>query len=139
MNNYFYFNGHVYESGTIVQLREECRQNFHYHSYLIFDTYDSKTQTYNFHSLYNCWDKCQIPARQFNHVIKSVTPSNSFNNQSSYKIEEKYVNGIVSAWIWYILIMLLGLFLKGPDNVILTWVAASVIFFTWRYRQMNGG
>ena len=48
------------------------------------------------------------------------------------------IDGIVSAWIWYIIIMVFGLFLKEPLNVFGVWILASVIFFTWRHRKMNG-
>ena len=39
-------------------------------------------------------------------------------------------------WVWYIVIMLVGLIFKGR---LMIWVFASVIFFLWKNGFLNGG
>ena len=56
----------------------------------------------------------------------------------SNKIEPKYIEGIISAWIWYILIMFFGVLLKGAVTTIIVWTLASIIFFNWRRKKING-
>lgn len=48
----------------------------------------------------------------------------------------KYINGIVEAWAWYIFIMLLAIIFVFPWNLV-SWVIASIVFFSWRNKKMH--
>lgn len=140
MNDYFCFKGNICGKGSVIQLYEEYEKDFNFHSNLVFEKYNSKTNTCCFHSLYSCWDKYEVPLNQVECIIKDIIPvPNGISEEPSTKVQEKYVEGIVSAWIWYIAIMFFGLLLQGPINIILTWLIASIVFFSWRRKKINGG
>ena len=48
----------------------------------------------------------------------------------------KYIDGIVEAWAWYIFIMLLAIIFIFPWNLV-SWVIASIVFFSWRNKKMH--
>ena len=140
MENLFLYKGKVYESGAIVKIKEGKEDQFDFCSVLVFDRYDVESKYCVFHCIYDGWRVYNIHVLDLEIVIDSVVPAySSTKKKSRYKVEEKYIEGIVSAWIWYILAMLLGVVAKGIDNQILVWTAASFVFFTWRRQKLNGG
>lgn len=139
MQDFFVFKGQLYREGAIVQLHEECQEQFGFNTYLVFDKYEPENGIYRFHTLYDTWKQYNIPVTELKNVIENATPSYiDIKNKQYGKVQEKYIEGIVSAWIWYILIMFFALFAKDPGSKILTWIVASVIFFSWRRRKLNG-
>ena len=139
MYSYFYFKGSFYEKGSLVHIHEKYKKDFKFCSCLVFEGYDEKTGVCCCHSMLSCWEKYEIPVDKLNDIIEDVTPAyKSKNNNSSSKIEDKYIEGMISAWIWYILIMVFALFAKDPGAKIYTWIAASFIFFYWRHKKKNG-
>ena len=139
MCDFFYFKGNVYSKGAIIQLKPEYKENFGFHSSLVFQQYDQQHDIYYFESMYD-WSKIyKIEAKQLSTFVKDITPACRDIKGSSSKVKEDYIEGIVSAWIWYIVIMLFALFLKEPGTVIFTWISASFIFFRWRHIKLHGG
>lgn len=140
MNNYFCFKNNKYGKGTVVQVREECKEKFKFYSHLVFEEYDNKNKLYCFKSLYDKWDSFEIPRSQIAEYIEQIAKPqyNIAQNDSPNKVNPNYIEGIVSAWIWYILIMIFGLFLKGPILTITVWTIASIMFFSWRHKKING-
>lgn len=139
MRDDFCFKGKLYGKGAVVEVYEEEKENFKFNSILIFEKYDEANKICHFHSLHDYWEKHIIPVEQLENVIFNVVPAyGSGTKRNSKKIQEKYIEGIVSAWIWYLLIMFLAIFLNGLGNVILTWLTASIVFFSWRHKKMNG-
>lgn len=139
MENLFLYKGQMYETGAIVKIKEDKKDQFDFCSILVFDGYDVESKYCVFHYIYDCWQVFNIHILDLEIVIDEVTPAySSIKKKSCHKVEEKYVEGIVSAWIWYILAMLFGLVAKGIDNTILVWVGVSFVFFTWRHQKLNG-
>ena len=140
MTDWFYFKGLLYRGAPIVQVKDEYRKDFKFNTYLVFEGYDEKNKICHFHYLHNVWEKYVIPVDKLDIVILNVTPDCNYGKkQSPIKVEEKYIENIVSAWIWYLLAMFLAVFLKDLSDVILAWTTASFIFFRWRHIKMNGG
>lgn len=139
MSNYFYFRGNNYGKGTVVKIYEEHKEKFKFYSNLIFEKYDTESELYLFKSLYNCWEIFIIPKNQMEEYIEEIVkPYTTDQVNMSIKVDPNYIEGIFSAWIWYILTMVFGFFLKGSINVVSTWILASIVFFSWRHKKMNG-
>lgn len=140
MSNYFYFKGNNYGNGTVVQIYEKKKKEFKFYSYLIFEEYDNNNEMCRFRSPYNRWESFNISKNQLQEYIEKITePYEVVVKVDSHpKVNQEHVEGIVDAWLWYILIMFFGIFLKGIVNVIGVWILASVVFFSWRHKKMNG-
>lgn len=141
MLNYFYFKENIYGNGTVIQVTEKYKEKFKFNLNVVFEKYDEKNELVYFRSLYNNWDNFSVTTDQLNECIDKVVEPRSIviQTNSHKKIEEQYIDGIVSAWMLYIIVMFFGMFLKGALNVIVAWTLASVIFFRWRHNKINGG
>lgn len=141
MNNYFCFKHNVYGKGTIVQMHEEYKEKFGFCSYLVFEEYDVENDLYRFRTLHDRWTSFNIYKNHLEEYIKEIVEAQIITEETpfTYKVDPNYVDGIASAWIWYIIVMFFGLFLQGTASVITVWVLASIIFFSWRRKKMNGG
>lgn len=141
MNNSFGYKGKTYYVGSIVRLYQNVSLNYKCITTLKFVEYDKQVQLYYFESLYNCWDRFAMTKEQVESDIEEIVVPYTVDNlkiQSPY-VEPQCIDGIVSAVIWYILIMLFAMFLKGAWNVIGTQIVASIIFWRWFYKKRNGG
>ena len=134
----FIFNNHIYYVGTIVEINEEWKQNFRFNSTLKFTGYDVNDCSYCFTTLQDNWKIYKLSEAQIQMCVKSVLLDGVMEPKNE-KIDPKYIDGIVSAWIWYILIMFFALFLKGAENVIGIWIIATFLFFGWRHNKIKGG
>jgi hypothetical protein len=139
--NYFHFNGNQYYTGTVVAIKEEAKQHVGFCSMLKFVDYNIENDLCNFVSLYDTWHSYTLTDEQLKLYIEYVAKAYvaTTRYEQTHKVEPKYIDGIVSAWIWYILIMIFALFLKGIENVIGLWSLASIVFWSWRCNKMNGG
>lgn len=137
--NCFYFNGKIYGIGTIIEIREEYNMNFKFHSILKFERYNMETNTYQFVAIGNGWDVFYIPTKDLTKYIQSITSASYDFYDDNKKTDPRCIEGITSAWIWYIIIMIFGLFIKGVGSKIIILVVASIIFFSWRNKKINGG
>ena len=131
------FGGKLYYVGTVVQVKESQQQNFGFCSKLVLRKYDSENSTCYFSSLYDIWEQYPIPAPQLPVYIESVLHA-ADPPVTEKKVQMKYIDGIVSAWIWYILLMLFACFLKGAGTVIVAWTVISFIFFRWLHDKRQG-
>ena len=140
-NNYFYFNKKKYYAGTIVKIKEESQQYVGFLSTLQFINCDVENDLYNFVSLHDKWKRYVLTKKQLESYIEYVTKSyvDTMQYNQTNKIDPKYIDGIVSAWIWYILIMVFALFLKGIVNTVVLWLISTVVFLNWRHNKINGG
>lgn len=141
MRGYFSFKGHNYGVGTVVKVCQKHQDKFDFYSYVIFDKCNFENETYRFRSRCSVWDRYDIPKDKLEEYIEQITQPCEIDNQVCFspKVEEDYIEGIASAWIWYILIMIGAIFLKGIGNMLGVWIIASVIFFSWRSKKKNGG
>lgn len=140
MISFFCFQGNNYGKGTVIKIYEKHQDEFKFYSTLVFEGCDNQNGVCYFRALCNSWDRFEILECQLSEYIEMIIEAYDICIQTkpSPKVSEDYIEGIASAWIWYILIMIFGLFLKGPINMIGTWILASIIFFSWRHKKMNG-
>ena len=134
----FIFNGKKYYTGTIIETNEDLRQFINSNLKLQYIGYKTKEKTYYFSSVYDIWKIYKVPKEQLSRYIKNVLYEGEIKNVN-YMIEPKYIEGIVSAWIWYILIMFFAFFFNKITYVIITWCLATFIFFNWRSKKIKGG
>ena len=138
MKSLLLYKDSEYNKGTIVRLKNEKLEQFNFCSVLVFDGRDKQNKYYVFHYIYDKWKVFNILITDIEeYVAEVICAENSKNSEMSREVCESYVDGIVSAWIWYIIIMIFGLFLNGLINSIIVWVVASFIFFNWRHKKIN--
>lgn len=136
-NDCFIFNGKLYYVGTMVQIKESQREKFRFNSRLVFKKYDSENCTCYFASPYDIWEQYPIFAPQLSMYIESILRA-SAPPVTEKKVQMKYIDGIVSAWIWYILLMLFACILKDASTVVFAWLVISFIFFRWLHDKRQG-
>lgn len=134
----FIFNHKIYYAGTVVTIHSEYQQNFKFHSTLKFVGYEACNRMYCFSVLYDNWTIYRLSSEQINIYIASVLKEGDDVSEDT-RIDTKYIDGIVSAWIWYIFIMLFALILQGAASVATVWIIATIIFFSWRHNKIKGG
>ena len=134
----FIFNGKKYYTGTIIETNEDLRQFINSSSKLQYIGYKAEEKAYYFSSVYDIWKIYKVPKEQLSNYINNILYEGEIKN-ANYIIEPKYIEGIVSAWIWYILIMFFAFFFKRIIYVIITWCLATFIFFNWRSKKIKGG
>ena len=134
----FIFNNRTYYVGTIVEINEECKHKFRFNSILKFSWYNEKENMYCFTTLQDNWDIYKLSNEQINTCIKCVLNDDLVERKND-EIEPQYIDGIVSAWIWYILIMIFAFFLQGTTNIIVVWAVTTFIFVSWRNKKIKGG
>ena len=134
----FIFNGKIYYVGTIIRIKEEYKQYVGFNSILKFSGYIIDENVYCFSSLQDKWKIYKIPSNQIAQYIENIL-SEGVIEDADKRIDPKYIDGIVSAWIWYILVMFFAVFVKEPGNTITVWILATFIFFRWRHIKIKGG
>jgi hypothetical protein len=139
MTKCFKFNKKYYYAGTVVKIRDGAEKHVGFCSMLTFIGYNTDNNLYIFQSFYDIWKRYEITEKQLEEYIEYVAKAYCASTQNEKKeMDPKYVDGIVSAWIWYVLIMFFAFFVKGIENVILIWIAASVAFWGWRHKKIKG-
>lgn len=134
----FFLNGKYHYIGTVVNIKEMQKQYFGFHSILRFVEYNEFDNFYYFSSLYNEWEIYKLSKEQINMCFENVVEEGAVELDDG-KIKPEYIDGIVSAWIWYILIILFALCLKNIGQVVMTLLFSTIIFFHWRHKKINGG
>jgi hypothetical protein len=134
----FIFNDKHYYAGTVVKIKEEWKQCLGFNSMLQFTGYMVEEKLYYFTALHDNWEIYRLSKDEMYKYIECVLKVGVIK-ENDRRVEPKYIEGIVSAWIWYILAMIFAIFLKGAENVIMTWGLATFIFFNWRNRKIKGG
>ena len=86
------------------------------------------------------------PKSMFDKVLVGVTDKvNHDIIQNELKIHQKAkkvptlqdefnIDGLFIAWVWYIIIMLISIFLNGR---VLVWIWATIIFFNYRRKKLR--
>ena len=139
MSNYFKFKGNLYSEGTIVKIYSDKQKKFGFNCCLKFYKFDREQNKYKFNSLYSCWDTYELSKEELGIYIESIERAYlPIASGKKTKVEPKYIDGIVTAWTWYILILFGSLFIKGIIVKILIQIIATYIFTTWRSKKMRG-
>lgn len=134
----FIFNGKIYYVGTIVKIKKEYHNNVGFHTVLKFVGYITEENAYCFSSLQNKFEIYKISADYISKYIENIL-ENVAIEENDKRADPKYIEGIVSAWIWYILVMFIAIFAKDPVNSIMLCVVSTFIFFIWRHKKIKGG
>lgn len=134
----FIFNGRSYYVGAKVKIKEEYIQHCRFNSILQFTGYIIDENVYCFSSVQNHWEVYRWSSEQVSLYIDAVL-INGVAEHGSERTDAKYIDGIVSAWMWYIFIMVFALFFNGVENIIITWCVATFIFFQWKNKKIKGG
>ena len=139
MKKYFKFKGNSYYEGTIVKIYDDKQKEIEFNRYLKFYKFDHEQNKYKFHSIWSCWESYAFSIEELESYIESIETACTHDMlEKKSKVEPKYIDGIATAWTWYILIMLGALFIKGIIGKILTQIIATWIFTTWRAKKMRG-
>lgn len=138
MKDYFVYNGVRYYVGTVIELKEECRKDFKCSSYLKFIKYDDDSNKCCFGYMDDIWHGHWVSKDRLPMYIQSIHKAELIPENTNKTMEPKYIDGIVEAWTWYIIVMIFALLIKGASSTIILWIIASTIFFTWRYNKING-
>lgn len=136
-NTYFIYNQIKYHNGTIVEIYDQYTHYFKFNRILKFTGYNAKDNLYYFTSMHDTWAIYAMTAQQILLYIKEILEYPVVMQEN--KINPNYIENIMTAWIWYILIFILSLCAKGIGNVILGCVASTIIFFSWRHKKIKGG
>ena len=136
--NYFIFDNVRYCHGSVIEIKEEYQKNFCFCARMRFLQYNPQTQLYYFVATNNPLNIYTIADEQLTIYIKKITYRVVEQKNTELKLDPRYIEGIVSAWTWYILIMCFAIFIKGAHNVIILWIVATYIFFNWRNKKING-
>ena len=137
--NYFKYNGKYYGVGTLVKIKDINKQHCGFNSILKFTGYNLNDERYCFRSLYGAWTIYKFSNEEIALYVQEILEEGNLELENKKTIHPQYIEGIVSAWIWYILIMVFALLFKGIENIIITWIVATFIFFRWRHHKINGG
>ena len=145
MVNYFVYNDQKYYSGTIINVfrNNKC-------------TGESTKSEAVFLGYYTVQDKyvlmCKnrlhfVPKNLFYTMIIDVTNemnekyvswADEYNKKHAPKKktfnDELNVDGMLVAWVWYIIVMLFAVFL---NDRIFAWILASIVFFNYRKNKLE--
>lgn len=137
----FIFRCSSYGIGTIVRIHANEQNKFNYNTMLCFKGIDHKNGLYRFESLYDNWQSyCLTEEEIAQYIVEIIQPcgTNNIEISENKKADQDYIEGMLSAWIWYILIMIGAMFIKGFINIIGLQIAASIIFWSWRLKKIKG-
>lgn len=138
----FNFNNFQYGYGTIVKIYKNKRNHFGCCTNVIFEGYNrNNDRLYHFSSLHDKWDDYCMTKDELELYIEKIEHIGCNNDlQNDVKIiPPSYIEGIVDAWIWYIIVIFFAVFIKGIGSTIIIWTISSWIFWSWRKNKMNGG
>lgn len=136
--DYFVFNNKRYYVGTIIEIKQNKKSMFGFYSIVKFVQHDSANNMYYFTSLDDIWKKYKISEEQLADCIEDISSSVTMQQTTNKTLDPRYIDGIVDAWIWYILIIFFAFFFNGIENKIIAWIVASIVFFNWRNEKING-
>ena len=109
--DYFKYNGTQHYVGTLVKIKDTNKQNYGCNSILKFTGY-SDDNLYCFRSLYDTWTIYKLSNAEISSHVQEILKEGTLEWEDEKKIKPQYIDGIVSAWIWYILIMVFSLLFK---------------------------
>ena len=140
--HYFDFNGLRYKQGTVIKIYQNKRDKFDYYTNIIFKGYSCNNDNlYHFGSLYDKWVDYCMTQEELQLYIEKIEQASYINDleDDTTNIHPSHIEGIVNAWIWYIIIMIFAVFIKGIASTIIIWIISSCVFWSWRKNKMNGG
>lgn len=139
MKHYFKHNEKEYGIGTIIEIKKNKTYIYKFGTHLVFEGINDDG-TYCFRALYDKLLRFDLSQDDLNSHINNITKGTAITDLSENNMimNPNFIDGIVEAWTWYILIMCGAFFLNGFTNVIGLQVLASIIFWSWRAKKMKG-
>lgn len=142
--NYFVYNDKTYYSGTIVLIKKvDCAGITRptEATFMYYDT-DKDRIVYQLGACTNIY-----PSKMFFDILIDVTEKKdevmikraeqaveAAMKPMTFK-EEINVNGMLNAWIWYIVIMLVATIFNERIGL---WALATIVFFSYRNNKLSG-
>lgn len=124
--DYFVYNGKKYCSGT--QIKVFRSDNVYDLAYFVY--YDDSNDVVWYQMAYtNQRRGCSMETFLKRLVGVTGSVNYAFHPPVEKKLKDYQIPKLFFGWVWYIFIMLLLVIFK---NAIIGWVAASVVFFSWR-------
>lgn len=132
MQKYFTANGQKYNEGTIVRIKtDEGSKEMTFYN-ISNGIYCLKCGNKFYYYKETDFCNCLIN-------ITNRTDGQYLKNQQLYKnkptnIRELDIDGMLYAWMWYVLIMTIAIIFNGR---IVIWSVASIIFFNYRNKKLR--
>lgn len=135
--DYFEYQGERYNTGdTFYMFWYGSNVGISNPTKAIFISYDTETKIYTFKP--NGCAETNFPEDIF---LKSLCLRTRPNDQNKPKeprkatiIDELNIDGMITAWLWYIFVMVAGVIIK---DCIILWVFTSIIFFNYRNKKLR--
>ena len=136
--DYVVYKGKRYNSGDKIDILWHTHgyKNAHYYTGTFLDCDEEKDEyrfivdgmTYRFNRVCFYQTMCDNPppvnrTKHINNVPKKLTLA-----------KELDIDGLLIAWMWYILIMAVSIIFKGN---IMIWIVVSIIFFNYRNKKLR--
>lgn len=138
MRYYFNYKGKSYGLGSIIKIYDNKSKNYKFKTYFVFDDVISNN-IYRFRALNDNLEYFNFTNEDLDACIEKVTREEPVINPNVNKnVSANYIDGIIEAWTWYILVMIGSFFLKGIGVIIGLQIFASIIFWYWRNKKMRG-
>ena len=133
----FYYDGKLYTAGTWIAIKSEKRTNFGNNVAFIYEGDNQITNAHIFHA-WGTTNKYEIRRSELQDLIEVILYVPENQEEKRGKMPAKYINGIVEAWICYILGMFAICFCADVVVKVFAWIVVSIIFFSWRNSKMKG-
>lgn len=139
IQNYFIYNGEKYPSGTIIKINSMGTKI----EDAVFLYYKTDINKY-FVQVGSCTHIC--PKKLFDAILVEVTDKINTNVLNNYRYptetrnvsrtfkDELEIDGMLNAWIWYVVIMLVATIFNDRIGI---WIFASIVFFTYRRKKLK--
>ena len=134
MGVYFVYKGKKYGVGTVVKTRPEMAAYTHWRDVLKFvGPSRSFEDRLFFGELQKWYCGCHIPENEIELYIEEILEAHPIDPPPK-KQKPMYIEGEFEAWIWYILLMLIGTIFKGN---VLWWIFITYVFWDWRQGKIK--
>lgn len=139
-HKYFYYNNEMYLHGTTIRVKTSKIYKLSGCDKLVFVEKDSKTNECVFSSFGSSFGVKTfiIKESELHDYIEEVLCQTKVDLDFN-KMETKNIDGIVNAWIWFLLICFGSLCITPSLGGLLIRFIACVIFYFWIENERNGG
>ena len=139
IDNYFVYNGVKYYSGTIIKIKRFgttkeavfLGHNTDINQYMV--RFDASNVVFYRSDAFNK-DIVEITNQSNGNFIDWTQSENERLHPKLTMEREMSTDGMILAWIWYILIMLVAVIFKDRIGI---WALASIIFFNYRNKKLK--
>lgn len=139
IENYFIYNGIKYYSGTIIKIKRfgNAKEavflgyNKNINQYMV--RFDTNNTVFYRSDAFNK-DIVEITNRSNKSFIDWAQREDERLHPKLTASREVSINGMMLAWIWYVLIMLVAVIFNDRIGI---WTFASIVFFSYRNKKLK--